>query len=569
MKDTILGSFLSVVGEFPKKEALFYKKGHHFESVTYEEIYKYAQNLAIFLKDLKVKEGDRVVLVSENRPEWVIADFASQILGAVLVPVHSVLASAQIKTITDEVAPKVIFVSDKEVLEKILEIEDFKKGQTPIVYFGTDLEAGNLLQKKKKLFLFKEKVYDAPHQKPIEPVKADPERVITIIYTSGTTGRFKGVMLTNHNLVSDITGVLTMIEITSNDRFLSVLPLSHVFERTVGYYIPIVCGSTIAYVEDPGRLSEIAQAERPTIIIGVPRLFEKVYQAVKDKAAKNILKLIVFQIAFAIGKHASKKSRAYQIADKIVFKQIKEAFGGQIRFFVSGASNLAREIGQFFDTLSIPVIEGYGLTETSPIVSCNTLEHRRYGTVGHLLPEVKAKVVKGELLLKGPNVFKEYYKNPEKTAEAFTKDGWFKTGDLAEISKDGYLKILAREKEIIALSTGKKVSPAFLEERLELSPYIAQAFVFGDQRKHVGAILVPAKERFTDLAKEKHDEVLKKEIDEHLNKRVSSYEQIIKYVLVHEPFSVDNGLLTPSLKLRRNEIMAHYQKEIESVYEED
>lgn len=568
MKDTIIDSFLDIVERFPEKEALLYKKGHHFESLTFEQIYVYAQKLAMFFKEKGVREGDRIVLIAENRPEWVITDIATLIVGAVLVPVHQVLSGHQMGMIIEETEPKIILISHKEVLTKVLEIENLIKEKDRIIYFDNDLEEDDPLVDAGKMFLFKKEVFDREYKPEIELVKHKPERVVTIIYTSGTTGKFKGVMLTNGNIVANIKDVLAMVEVNEKDKFLSILPLSHVFERTVGYYIPFLVGATISYVEDPTKLSEVAQAEKPTIIIGVPRLFEKVYNKVKEKAMASPVKKAIFAWAFAVGKNESKKSLKYRIADKLVFHKIKAAFGGNIRFFVSGAASLAGEIGEFFDALDIPVLEGYGLTETSPILACNTIEKRKYGTVGRLLPNVQSKVVKDELLVKGPNVFREYYKNPEKTKEAFTYDGWFKTGDLVQIDKDGFIKFKSREKEILALSTGKKVSPAALEEKMELSPLVEQAFVFGDGQKHVAALIVPDKEKCKGLSKAKKAENIQKELDLNLNKFVSHYEQITKFILINHPFTVEGGLLTPTLKLRRKEIAEKYKKEIESIYTE-
>lgn len=568
MKDTIIDSFLEVVERFPEKDALIYKKGHHFESLSFEQLYFYAQKLAHFLKERGVKEGDRLVLISENRPEWVITDLASLLLGAVLVPVHDVLSSFQVGTIVAEINPKVILVSNKKILSKLLEVELVLGGKSSIIHFDNDLEPNDPKVGTSRLFSFKKEVFDRQYEPQLEPIKHSPERNVTIIYTSGTTGHFKGVVLTNKNFISNITDVLTMVEITENDKFLSVLPLSHVFERTVGYYIALLRGAAISYVDDPTKLSEIAQAEKPTVIIGVPRLFEKVYGKVKDKAEASVVKKSLFEWACNVGKTSPKSSASYKIANAIVFKKIKAAFGGELRFFVSGSASLAQEIGEFFDALNIPVLEGYGLTETSPIIACNTLEKRKYGSVGLLLPQVKAKVVKDELLVKGPNVFREYYKQPEKTKEAFTYDGWFKTGDLVEIDSEGFIRFKAREKEIIALSTGKKVSPAYLEERLELAPLIEQAFVFGDGEKHIGAIIIPNKEKCQLLKGQKKEQAIREEIEEYLNKFVAHYEQVRNFIMIDHLFSVENGLLTPSFKLRRREIIEKYQKNITDFYDQ-
>lgn len=356
------------------------------------------------------------------------------------------------------------------------------------------------------------------------------------------------------------------MEITSKDKFLSVLPLSHVFERTVGYYIPMLCGSTIGYVEDPTKVGDVAKIEKPTIIICVPRLLEKIYEKVQAGAKASPIKSILFKIAFDIGKKMEKGTLLYQLANLIVFRKVKNAFGGQVRFFVSGAASLSSEIGEFFEALSIPVLEGYGLTETSPILSNNTIEKRKYGTMGFALPSVKTKVVQGELFVKGPNVFKRYYKNPEKTKQAFTSDGWFKTGDIVNIDKDGFISFKTRKKEIIVLSTGKNIGPARIENMMVLAPSIDQAYVFGDEKKHVGAIIVPNKELSKDLSKEQLKSIIEQDLAKYVNDNVASYEQIRKFIITKKPFTVENGQMTPTFKLRRREIEEEYKEEIEKFY---
>lgn len=562
MKSTIIDSFLESVEKFPTRPALLYRKGHHFESLTYDQLYTFAEKLAVYLREQGVKEGDRIVLVSENRPEWVIADIATLILGAILVPIHNVLAAVQIKTITDEVEPRVILVSNSDQLAKVE--ANGVQGETLVGFFDAELPVTNI----KNIFYFKNEVFDGKFEPKIEPVKHDPDRVITIIYTSGTTGVFKGVELTNRNIITNVVDVLTEVEVDENDKFLSILPLSHVFERTVGYYVAILRGAAVSYIEDPKRLAEIAKAEQPTIIIAVPRLYEKVYEGVIAKAEAKLIKKILFRTAVRIGKKMPKDTLAYRLADKLVFHKVKAAFGGQIKFFVSGAAALPKEIGEFFEALDMPVLEGYGLTETSPILTTNTQKHRRYGTIGRPLPSVQLKIVKDELLVKGSSIFTKYYKNPQKTKEAFTSDGWFRTGDLVSVDKDGYVKFKAREKEIIVLSTGKNISPAYIEEKLEAIPIISQAFVFGDTQKHVGAIIVPNKEQTRGLTgAEIHDQIAK-DIEANLNKNIASYEQIRKFIVSERPFTVENGLMTPTLKLRRKEIEFVYAKELADFYKE-
>ncbi|MBW6431666.1 long-chain fatty acid--CoA ligase [Patescibacteria group bacterium] len=566
MKNTLIDSFIEIVEAHPEKDALIYKENHYYQTLTYRDLYFQSQKLAHTLKEKGIKEGDRILMVSENRPEWVVVDLASQLLGAILVPVHQVLSAAQIKIIADEVDPKIIFVSDAEQLTKILEIEVLGEHDCYLGYFDDDIAEDDPMLEYDKMFLFKQEVFDEEYEPKIEPIKPDPNRVVTIIYTSGTTGHFKGVELTNENFISNITNVLAWVEITYKDKFLSILPLSHVFERTVGYYIPLLTGATIGYVLDPAKVSEVAQAEKPTIIIAVPRLYEKIYLAVKEKAEKSPVKKVMFKMAFDVGKRMEPDTLLYKLADLIVFKKIKKAFGGNIRFFVSGAASLQQEIGEFFDALSIPVLEGYGLTETSPIVATNTVDKRRYGTIGRVLPSFEYKIVSGELYVKGPSVFKGYYKNLEKTKEAFTPDGWFKTGDLVKEDKDGFVSFDKRKKEIIVLSTGKNIGPAHLEEKIQMSPLINQSYVFGDERKHVGALIVPEKEKISDVSEEQLTEIIQGELETYINKEVATYEQIKKFVIINDPFSVENGMLTPTLKLRRQKIEEVYQKEIESIY---
>jgi long-chain acyl-CoA synthetase len=473
-------------------------------------------------------------------------------------------------TILTEIEPRAIFYPGHRVGEKLLDIADIVTKVEYLISFENIHE-----ENKGKVLYFKglidEQNLTTEEEVAIESkaLKADPDEVFTIIYTSGTTGSFKGVELTNNNIISNIVGVLTDVPVSETDKFLSILPLSHVFERTVGYYLPIYCGAMVSYIEDPARLAEIASVEKPTIILAVPRLYEKVYAAVIEKANTNVVKSIVFRLAFAAGKRANKKSLIYKMADKIVFRQVKQAFGGEIRFFVSGAASLPKKIGQFFDTLNIPVLEGYGLTETSPIIATNTLKNRKYGTVGQKLPDLGIKTTSdGELLVKGPNVFKKYYKNPEKTKEAFTSDGWFKTGDLVEIDSDGFIKFRTRAKEIIVLSTGKNVGPAIIEEKMEGLPLIDQAFVFGDERKHIGALIVPDKEQTKSLSGEALREAIATALDANVNKYLASYEQIRKFVITEHPFTVENGLVTPTLKIRRKEIEQKYSVEIEALYRE-
>lgn len=562
--------FLTNAEKYSEREALRYRVGHHYHSLTYGELRREALALAKAMAALGIKKGDRIALISENRPEWVITDLASLMLGVINVPIHKVLSATQIGTIISEIEPKAIFYPKHEVESKLLELTDIMTKVPHLICFEDTAEDG-----KGKVLYFKGLIdeQNLTKEEAVEientALHIDPEATISIIYTSGTTGHFKGVELSSRNFVENVVGVLTDVTVSETDRFLSILPLSHVFERTVGYYVALYRGSMVSYIEDPSKLSEVAQAEKPTIIIAVPRLYEKVYRTVMDKATANFLKAIIFRLAFAVGKRVSRKSLAYKLADKVVYRKVKQAFGGEIRFFVSGAASLRKDIGQFFETLNMPVLEGYGLTETSPIIATNTLKNRKYGTVGQKLPNVEIRVTKeGELQVKGPSVFKKYYHNPEKTKKAFTDDGWFMTGDLVEVDDNGYIKFRTRAKEIIVLSTGKNLSPSILEEKIQGVSYIDQALVFGDERKHVGAIIVPDKEQTHGLTGDALREVITDALDDEVNRHLATYEQIKKFIIIEHPFTVENGLMTPSLKIRRKEIEQKYSAQIEAFYEE-
>jgi len=566
--DNLADMFLTNAERFSDREALRYRVGHHYHTLTYGELRKEALALVKAMTELGIKKGDRIALISENRPEWVITDLASLFLGVVTVPIHEVLSATQMATILAEVEPKAIFYPGQRVGAKLLDMADIVAKVPQLICFEKTSDDGRVLYFKG---LIDEQDLTTEDEINLEnnALHVDPDAVITIIYTSGTTGHFKGVELTSRNFITNVVGVLTDVTVSETDKFLSILPLSHVFERTVGYYVALYSGSMISYIEDPSKLSEVAQAEKPTIIIAVPRLYEKVYAAVMQKANANVAKSIIFKLAFAAGKRASKKSLVYKLADKLVFQQVKGAFGGEIRFFVSGAASLPKNIGQFFETLDIPVLEGYGLTETSPIITTNTLKNRKYGTIGQKLPNLEVKTTKeGELLVKGPSVFKRYFHNSEKTKEAFTADGWFKTGDLVDIDENGFVKFRTRAKEIIVLSTGKNIGPAVIEERMQGIPLIDQAFVFGDERKHIGALIVPDKDQAKGLTDEALHEAIAAVLESDVNKHLATYEQIRKFVVIDHPFTVENGLVTPTLKIRRKEIEQKYSNEIEALYQE-
>ncbi|HBG81769.1 TPA: long-chain fatty acid--CoA ligase [candidate division CPR2 bacterium] len=569
--DTIPKLFLETADKFPDRPAIYYKKGHLFDEIPYKRLKNLVGNFTLSLEKMGVKKGDPVILISENRPEWVVLDLAIQFAGAINVPIHNILTSIQIKQIVDEIEPALIVVSNREALKKVLEIEWVLDKKIPIIFLDDSLTGEQDLIKKFNGQHFVGTLKLSGHYHTGDELERrlkniNSSDVASIIYTSGTTGHPKGVELTQTNFISNIYAVLEAVKLYPEDKLLSILPLSHVFERTAGYYVPLAAGASITYIEDISKLSEYAKEEKPTVILAVPRLYEKIYEKVWANASKSPVKKMILKFALDYGKDKKHRSTVlYKLLDRIVFSKIKENFGGNIRFFVSGGASLASWLGDFFDSMGMPVLEGYGLTETSPVVTCNRYENYKYGTIGPALTDVQVKISgDGEILVKGPNVMKSYYKNEEASKGAFTKDGWFKTGDLGNVDKDGFFKIAGRKKEIIVLTTGKKIFPVPIEEALESSVYLDQAFMFGDGFKHIGAVIVPSEiaiEKFGENIEER----LAGEINEQL-KHFSKIEQIKKFIISTESFTVENGLLTPTMKLRRGVILEKYADKIEDLY---
>jgi len=567
--------FYTSTERFANNEALKFKVGHHYESLSYYELKKETIKLALALKKLGFKAGDKAIIFSENRPEWVITDLALISLGAVSVPIHNVLSPVQLEVIIKEINPKGLFFSDHELSSKLLEIAktiskiphlfSFEKIETRgferLLYFKNLIDS-SLVNEKSEAEL-------------IESIlKIPSSAVTTIIYTSGTTGRFKGVKLTHQNLISNALGVLKYVRVVPEDRFFSILPLSHVFERTIGYYIPLYAGASIGYATDLSKISQEIRDRKPTIVIAVPRLFEKIYEKILDKVNKSFFKKTIFRFAFGLKKDG-KHQEFEKIFENLVFSKVRAEFGGQIRFFVSGGAALPVKLGKFFNQVGLVILEGYGLTETAPVISCNRLEDYSFGTVGPVLEGVKVKFSpEGEIITKGPNVTPGYVQSKD-TKEAFTKDGWFKTGDYGYFDRKGFLVLTGRKKDLIVLSTGKKVSPTNIESQLESSAYIDQAFVFGDARKHIGAVIVPNLERVAEklMIKEAknlvHNQKVRDFLSEEiqlLQKNYASYEKIYKFILQAELFTIESGELTPKFGLRRHVIYDRNLEEIEKIY---
>jgi long-chain acyl-CoA synthetase len=592
---SILGVLRENAGKFSGRTAISYKKGEEWVSLTYDKFYERILMAARGLRKAGVSPGDRVIILSENRAGWAIADFGTQAVRAVPVPVYATSTPDQVEYVINHAEAKIIFVSNRQQYEKILQIRDRIPGIELVVSFERFL--GDRSFPVYTLYQLSEISHPlTPEERGLIEAEIDKitaEDLITIIYTSGTTGVPKGVMLTQHNmLVNAAYGFGKLGTMAPGDVFLSFLPLSHVLERTAGYHAPLMFGGHVAFAESVDKVVENIIEVRPTAMVSVPRLFEKIYSRIYENAHQlSPAKRRMFHWAVDVGKeyvyrrYVEKKPLGalklrYQLADKLVFAKIRERFGGRLRFFVSGGAPLDKTINEFMWTIGIPTFEGYGLTEASPAITLNTMEQVRFGAVGTVLDQTEVRLADdGELLVRGPQVMKGYYKNPEATAEAMGS-GWLMTGDIARIDNEGYIYIVDRKKEIIITAGGKNIPPQPIENELKLDKYISQAFVYGDRKPYLVALLTPNLERLIELAQ--HEKIDHFDMDDlvsnrrvvqlfaerlrQVNDRLPTYETIKKFAILPWDFSIEGGELTPTLKLRRKMIYEKYRDRIETLY---
>ncbi len=576
---TIPEVFLEIAANSLKKTALLHKKEGVYFPVSYKELLSKVKIFGAALQKFGIKKGDKVAILSENRPEWVVSDLAVMLIGGVSVPLHSTFNANAICQILNHSEAKILIVSNSILLNKVLLF------QRDFLYLEKIIFLDKLTEAEKqnstiKIFSFRallEHSKDDLH----DDVLLEADDSCTIIYTSGTTGHPKGVVLSHRNILSNVEAIIQLIPLKKGDTFLSFLPLSHVLERTVGYYVPILHGATIAYAENVKRLSHNLKEIMPTVLISVPRVFEKMHDSIWDKInAGHPLKKKLFQWAL----RQKRGTVRYFLADLLVFRQIRGRLGGRLRLTVSGGASLSRHLGQFFYNIGMVIIEGYGLTETSPIISTNRPKEVKFGSVGKVIPGVKLKINdKKGILVKGPNVFLGYFKDEVATRAMFDAEGWFMTGDLGFMDKQGYVSIIGREKEMFVLSGGKNVWPEPIESMLNEDKFILQSIVVGNKQKFVSALIVPDWQEIEIYLKKQNmplvsrDKLLKnpaileiftRRIEEKINPILSDIEQVKKFKLLASQFSQENEELTPTLKLRRHIIERHYEKEIEDLYHE-
>lgn len=592
-RGTLNQLFLEAVDKYNRPDALQQKIDGRYRPISHSELAARVRHAARGLRKIGFAKGDRIAILSENRPEWAVADLACLAAGFADVPIYPALPADQIVYILKDAGCVAICVSDEKQADKIAEI----RGQLPalrkVIGFNSgiasvDLSLADLIESGGA----GETAADIEqHRK--EALSVQPDDLATLIYTSGTTGEPKGVMLTHDNIYSNVAACREKVPFMGSDYSLSFLPLSHIFERMGGHYMMLATGTSIAYAESMDTVPANMVEVRPTIVLSVPRLYEKMYARVLENALSGgALKKRIFFWArdvaarWADSMLAGRRPRGllamkYAIAQKLVFSTLQKRTGGRLRFFVSGGAPLAPEINKFFYAAGLTILEGYGLTETSPVISVNTPDDFRIGSVGKPVRGVEVKIIPetGEICTRGPHVMKGYFNKPEATADAIDSGDWFHTGDIGEI-RDGYLSITDRLKDIIVTAGGKNIAPQPIENKLKTNKYISQPVMIGDKRKYPVMLIVPNFDHLERWAARKNliytsrsqlirmPEVVAKmqyEMEKVLH-GLASFEMPKKTGLIEHDFSIDRGQITPSLKVKRRVIDKDYKELIDSLY---
>jgi long-chain acyl-CoA synthetase len=596
--NTIADLPFHVMGRFPKPLLIGRCGRSEIEGLSSQAFFERVRDMSLGLGALGVAAGDRIAIVAESRPEWLIADLAILAAGGVTVPIYPTLSSAQARYILQDSAAKAAIVSTRLQLDKIQEVRHQLPSLEAVIVMD-----GSAASDSPSVLAF-DAVAERGHARLTGEWGAGrefrdraravrPDALATIIYTSGTTGEPKGVMLSHTNLVSNLTAGAEALNVSQEDVALSFLPLSHAFERMVAY-IYLYSGVTVVFAESFDTIGRDIALVRPTLLTGVPRVYEKLHARIVEKGgAEPGFKAAVFRWAVGAGTaRGQARLRGMPVglvgglkaslADRLVFAKIREGLGGRIRYFVSGSAPLSSHLAEFFEGIGLPIIEGYGLTETAPILTVNPPDAPRVGTVGRALPGVELRIAEdGEILARGPNVMSGYYNKPDATASAL-QDGWFHTGDIGTIDDRGYLRITDRKKDLLVTSGGKKIAPQPIQEVLKRNPLVAEAVLLGDRRKYAAALIVPdfaALERRlkdlglppgsrAELVKRPDVLALYQEIVDALNRELSQFERIKRIAVLPAEFSIESGELTPTLKVKRKVVEERWRDTIESLYKD-
>jgi len=573
--------FRSRALRYQDKECLLFKKEGAYQSISWNALDEKILNLAAYFLNQGLRKGDRIALLSGNCPEWATADLAILSIGCITVPIYPTLTPVEIQQLLEDSGSKCLLVSHASILEDLLKwqglILSFEESN-----FSRALAEGEEFRRKQEP-LFSQRLQ-----------QTEGKDIASIIYTSGTTGDPKGVVLSHENFLSNCRSCSKAISISEKDTYLSFLPLSHVFERMAGFYFILFQGGRIAYAENMDTIFKNMQEIGPTVMSGVPRFFEKLHEAIQTSVdQKSLIERKLFAWALHMGRQQAKASQTktsfpwrlrfqYPIAYSLVLRPLRRKLGSSLRFFISGSAPLSVEVIEFFAAFDCLILEGYGLTETSPVISVNRLDRQKWGTVGLPIPDVEVKIAEdGEILIRGPNVMQGYFHRENATREVF-REGYFLTGDIGLMDSEGFLTITDRKKDLIKTSGGKYVSPQKLEGLLKRDPLIHEAVVFGDRHKYVVALLVPNFKMLEDYASRKgifykdrktfliHPEVISF-VRHHVEtclKDLSNFEKIKKFSLLEKELTQNEGELTPTLKVKRKLLYEKYCDLIESLYQE-
>ena len=592
---TVSQMFNQVTSENSSRDLYFYKKAGNWVGISGSEIRSTVKDIAFGLQSLGIGKGSNIALLSNNSPRWAMSDYGIICSGVATVSVYPTLISSQVEYILKDSKSKVVFAENQEQMEKVMAVW----GNCPQLTHAVVMDDSNTEADDRIINFLDFLDLGTKHEQETETsfddltAKPEPNDLLTLIYTSGTTGNPKGVMLSHGNMMSNVEGIKQDIPFDQSEAFLSFLPLSHSFERMGGHFTAFSVGAQVYYAESIETVPDNLREVKPSVVLSVPRLYEKMYAKVREglKSAPEVRQKI-FWWAIGIGKEATayklkKQSLPFmlglkhKIADKLVYSKVKDRVGGRLRFFVSGGAPLSKEIAEFFAAADIMILEGYGLSETSPVLTCNSPDAVRYGSVGKPLFNVDIEIADdGEILAKGPNIMTGYFNNEEATREAIDSDGWFHTGDIGHLDDDGFLFITDRKKNILVTSGGKNVAPAPIENTLVNSPYIEQVVVIGDNRNFISALIVPTEEAVkkelnaqgksvsgSDIMSDHPDvkALIQKEVDTAMA-RFSNYERVREFSILSRLFTIEDGELTPTLKVIRKVVLDHFSESVEKNY---
>lgn len=589
-----------IAGRHPKPALMRRCRGDAVEELSTQELFDRIRDVSLGLGALGVEAGDRVAIVSDSRPEWVIADLAALTAGAVTAPIYPTLPEAQVRYVLADSGARVVVVADEMQAAKVRAVWDELEHLSAMVIMDPAAGAaagGESASGHEELSLAE--AAERGHRRLMtedglgreykeRATAITPDQLATIIYTSGTTGEPKGVMLTHGNVASNVMAGGSVVRVDDEDAALSFLPLSHAFERAV-LCLYLYQGVTVTFAESLDTIARDLGAVKPTVMTGVPRVYEKFHARVHEAvAAAPAIRQRLFHWAVGVGLRRARTALAgrsaslstrlqHGLADRLVLSKVRGRLGGRLRFVVSGSAPLSTPIAEFFFAIGIPVVEGYGLTETSPTLTVNPLERPKLGTVGPALPGVELRIADdGEVLARGPNVMQGYYGKPGATAEVM-RDGWFCTGDIGSLDDDGYLTILDRKKELIVTAGGKNIAPNPIEAELKRSPLVSEAVLIGDRRPYVAALLVPdfaALAARVDAGSASRDEIVERrdvvalfdEVVEKVNAGLARHEQIKRSALLPTEFGIATGELTPTMKVKRRVVADRWSDAIERLY---